>query len=114
VPAFPHLAQFLFNAGRAHDVGDLVDVETVRGLLVAFFWTTPLPFAVRGIEVRRDPGKLLAFFRIRRRGHDQRNFQQIQLAAQIRCCLDLVELHGILRVSRYGIDETLIGARIQC
>ena len=109
-PAFPDLSKLFFIARVAHDVRDLVDVETGLGLLRV---RAPLAFAILRIEICCDPGEFFALFRIRRRRHHEGNLQELQLAPQVGRSLNLVEPHRIFRKTFGGLDDPLVGPRIQ-
>ena len=109
VPALPDAAQFGLAARVRHDAGDVVDVETplrFRRL------RTELAFAVGRPHPRRDSGQLFGFSRVGRRGHHQRELQQLQLPALVGWHLDMVEARALLREPRDRVDHFLIDPRV--
>ena len=107
VPAFPHLAELLFVSRRRHDLRDLVDVEAGRRLrLVA-----PLAFAVGRLQPRHDRRQLFGFLRIGRRGHDERELEEVELAALVGRNLDFVEPGRLLGEARNGARHLQIHSR---
>ena len=94
VPAFPDLAQLALVARRRHDLRDVVDVQAASGLRRI---RAPLALAVDADAcARRCWVSSSASFGIGRRGHHQRQLQQIELPALVGGHLDPVEPRRLL------------------
>ena len=84
-------------ARRRQQVGDLADVEALIGLRGVL---APLALAVGRVHRRQERRQLAGLLLVGGRGDRERHLQQLQLTPRVGRDVDLVVLHGLLRVAR--------------
>ena len=110
MPPLPFASQLGLAPRRRHHLRHVVDVVAGVG---ARSVRAPLSLAVGGAHPRDELGQLLRAFRIGRGRKHERDLQEIQLPAQVRREIDLVEPNRFLRELRRRVGQSLRAARVE-